>query len=98
MTLSVTQAKPGLVTVAIFQFIGVWKEYFYAFMLTGGTRAAMRGRCRSDWPIFRSRPSTARITGCFLRGLVLVTLPIVIVYVRLQRHIVKGVAAGALKG
>ncbi len=31
-------------------------------------------------------------------GLVLVTLPIVIVYLRLQRHIVKGVAAGALKG
>ena len=32
-------ARPGLVTVAIFQFIGVWKEYFYAFMLTGGNIA-----------------------------------------------------------
>ncbi|HNW42143.1 MAG TPA: ABC transporter permease subunit, partial [Opitutaceae bacterium] len=32
-------AKPGLVTVAIFQFIGIWKEYFFAFMLTGGDAA-----------------------------------------------------------
>jgi raffinose/stachyose/melibiose transport system permease protein/N-acetylglucosamine transport system permease protein len=31
-------------------------------------------------------------------GLVLVTVPILIVYVCLQRRIVKGVAAGALKG
>jgi hypothetical protein len=29
-------ARPGLVTVAIFQFIGIWKEYFYAFMLVSG--------------------------------------------------------------
>ncbi|HEY5203437.1 MAG TPA: carbohydrate ABC transporter permease, partial [Roseiarcus sp.] len=29
-------ARPALVTVAIFQFIGVWKEYFYAFMLVSG--------------------------------------------------------------
>ncbi|OQB95082.1 MAG: hypothetical protein BWX86_01303 [Verrucomicrobia bacterium ADurb.Bin122] len=31
-------------------------------------------------------------------GLVLVTLPILIVYVLLQQHIVRGVTAGALKG
>jgi ABC-type glycerol-3-phosphate transport system permease component len=31
--------EAGLVTVAIFQFIGVWKEYFYAFMLVSGDTA-----------------------------------------------------------
>ncbi len=30
--------------------------------------------------------------------IVLVTVPILIIYLLLQRHIVKGVAAGALKG
>jgi ABC-type glycerol-3-phosphate transport system permease component len=91
-------ARPGLVTVAIFQFIGVWKEYFFAFMLLsgdtdGGARTLPLGlanlsiaaQYRSDY-------------GMLFAGIVLVTLPILAIYVLLQRHIVKGVAAGALKG
>lgn len=91
-------ARPGLVTVAIFQFIGVWKEYFFAFMLAsgdvdGGARTLPLGlanlsitaQYRSDY-------------GMLFAGIVLVTLPILVVYLLLQRQIVKGVAAGALKG
>ena len=91
-------AKPGLVTVAIFQFIGVWKEYFYAFMFLGGdTQGASKtlplglanlsitAQYRSDY-------------GALFAGLVLVTIPILLIYVFLQKRIVKGVAAGALKG
>ena len=89
-------ARPGLVTVAIFQFIGVWKEYFFAFMLTsgdvdGGARTLPLGlanlsitaQYRSDY-------------GSLFAGILLVTLPILIIYLLLQ--IVKGIAAGALKG
>jgi ABC-type glycerol-3-phosphate transport system permease component len=91
-------ARPGLVTVAIFQFIGVWKEYFFAFMLVGGdvdgsartlplglANLSITSQYRSDY-------------GMLFAGIVLVTLPILAVYVLLQRQIVKGVAAGALKG
>lgn len=91
-------ARPGLVTVAIFQFIGVWKEYFYAFMLTGGdptgasrtlplglANLSITAQYRSDY-------------GSLFAGIVLVTIPILLVYLFLQRHIVKGIAAGALKG
>ncbi len=91
-------ARPGLVTVAIFQFIGVWKEYFFAFMLTGGdttnsartlplglANLSITAQFRSDY-------------GMLFAGLVLVTLPILLLYLLLQRQIVKGVSAGALKG
>lgn len=91
-------ARPGLVTVAIFQFIGVWKEYFFAFMLTsgdvtGGARTlplglanlAITAQYRSDY-------------GSLFAGIVLVALPLLIVFLLLQRHIVKGVTAGAVKG
>jgi ABC-type glycerol-3-phosphate transport system permease component len=91
-------ARPGLVTVAIFQFIGVWKEYFFAFMLIGGdidgaartlplglANLAITAQYRSDY-------------GMLFAGLVLVTLPILLVYIFLQKHLVKGVTAGALKG
>lgn len=89
-------ARPALATVAIFQVIGVWKEYFFAFMLTSGDAAArtlplglanlsITAQYRSDY-------------GMLFAGIMLVTIPILLLYAGLQRHIVKGVAAGALKG
>jgi len=91
-------ARPGLVTVAIFEFIGIWKEYFYAYMLLGGDTA---DRART-LPLGLANLSVTSLFrsdyGMLFAGLVLVTVPILIVYVLLQRHIVKGVAAGALKG
>ncbi len=91
-------AKPGLATVAIFQFIGVWKEYFYAFMLTGGD---ITGSARTLPLGLANLSITAQFRsdyGMLFAGLVMVTVPILVVYVLLQRRIVKGVAAGALKG
>ncbi|HWA09888.1 MAG TPA: carbohydrate ABC transporter permease [Opitutaceae bacterium] len=91
-------ARPGLVTVAIFQFIGVWKEYFFAFMLVGGD---VDGRARTLPLGLANLSITAQYHtdyGMLFAGLVLVTLPILVVYALLQRQIVKGVAAGALKG
>jgi ABC-type glycerol-3-phosphate transport system permease component len=91
-------ARPGLVTVAIFQFIGVWKEYFYAYMLVGGDVA---GEART-LPLGLANLSIAAEYrtqyGMLFAGIVLVTLPILAVYLALQRHIVRGIAAGALKG
>jgi len=91
-------ARPGIVTVAIFQFIGVWKEYFYAFMLVSGD---VEGSART-LPIGLANLSIAAEYrseyGMLFAGIVLVTLPILAVYAALQRQIVRGIAAGALKG
>ncbi len=91
-------ARPGLVTVAIFQFIGVWKEYFYAFMLVSGDAA---GTARTV-PLGLANLSIAAEYrteyGMLFAGIILVILPILIVYVMLQKQIVSGIAAGALKG
>ncbi|HKB90338.1 MAG TPA: carbohydrate ABC transporter permease [Opitutaceae bacterium] len=91
-------AKPGLVTVAIFQFIGVWKEYFFAFMLVGGD---IDGRARTLPLGLANLAITSQYHtdyGELFAGLVLVTVPILIVYVALQKYLIKGVTAGALKG
>ncbi len=90
-------ARPGLATVAIFQFIGIWKEYFFAFMLVGGGDGGAR-----TLPLgLANLAITAQYGGDQARlfaGLVVVTLPILLVYVLLQRQLVAGIAAGALKG
>lgn len=91
-------ARPGIVTVAIFTFLSFWNEYFIAYMFLSGegsesirtlplglANIAITSQYRSDWGV------------CFA-GLVLVLIPTLIFYVLLQRQIVKGVAAGALKG
>jgi ABC-type glycerol-3-phosphate transport system permease component len=91
-------ARPGIVTVAIFLFLGTWNEYFTAFMfLSGAGSEAVRtlplglaniaivSQYRSDW-------------GVSFAGLVLVLLPTLLFFVVLQKQIVKGIAAGALKG
>jgi ABC-type glycerol-3-phosphate transport system permease component len=91
-------ARPGLVTVAIFQFIGVWKEYFFAFMLVGGD---VDGGARTLPLGLANLSITAQFRtdyGMLFAGLMLVTVPILVTYALLQRHIIKGVAAGALKG
>jgi ABC-type glycerol-3-phosphate transport system permease component len=90
-------ARPGLVTVAIFQFIGIWKEYFFAFMLVGGgsgaaktlplglANLAITAQYRSDYALL-------------FAGIVVVTVPILAIYLFLQGHLVRGITAGALKG
>lgn len=91
-------ARPGLVTVAIFQFIGVWKEYFFAFMLVGGD---LDGSARTLPLGLANLSITAQYRtdyGMLFAGLVLVTVPILAIYLLLQRQIIKGIAAGALKG
>jgi len=91
-------ARPGLITVAIFSFLNFWNEYFTAYMFLSGAdgegvrtlplglaNIAITSQYRSDWGV------------CFA-GLVLVLIPTLLFYALLQRHIVKGVTAGALKG
>ena len=91
-------ARPGLITVAIFQFLGFWNEFFTAFLFMSGAGSeqirtlplglaniAITSQYRSDW-------------GTAFAGLVLVTVPALIFYSLLQRHLVKGITMGALKG
>lgn len=88
-------AKPGLVTVAIFQFIGVWKEYFFAFMLTGGAAEKTLPLGLANLAITAQYKGDQ---GMLFAGIVIVTVPILAIYVFLQGHLVRGITAGAIKG
>ncbi len=91
-------ARPGLITVGIFSFLGTWNEFFMAFMfLSGEGSEALRtlplglanitivSQYRSDW-------------GMAFAGLVLMMMPTLLVYSVLQQHLTKGITVGALKG
>jgi ABC-type glycerol-3-phosphate transport system permease component len=91
-------AKPGLVTVAIFQFIGIWKEYFFAFMFTSGDAGASARTLPLGLANLSITSQYRSDYGMLFAGLVIVTVPILVVFIALQKQLVKGVTAGALKG
>ena len=91
-------ARPGLITVAIFTFLGTWNEFLIAFMFLsdsasqnlrtlplGLANITITSQYRSDW-------------GVAFAGLVLMLTPTTIVCLTLQRFISKGLTAGAVKG
>ncbi len=91
-------ARPGLITVAIFQFIGIWKEYFFAFMLTSGSATTEVRTLPLGLANLALYAQYQNDYGSLFAGVIVVTFPILIVYLLLQRHLVNGIAAGALKG
>jgi len=86
-------ARPGIATVTIFQFMGTWNEFIFAatFIHTPKARTlqsaifAMVGRYSTNWPAL-----TAALT--------ISIVPIVIVYIFMQKQFVAGLTTGAVKG
>ncbi|MET8151006.1 carbohydrate ABC transporter permease [Actinoplanes sp. NPDC049668] len=87
-------ARPGLVAVGIFNFLGLWNQYLLPLVLNpdpdryvlaqGLAALSVSQGYRSDW------------SGLFA-GLTIAMLPVLIAYVAFQRHIRGGMTAGAVK-
>ncbi len=86
-------ALPGIATAAIFSFILAWNEFLYALVIMN-----------SESKKTLSVGLYSFIGGEFLRwgelmaASVLMVLPVMVFIFILQKHIVTGLAAGALKG
>lgn len=85
-------SAPGLVTVALFSFIFAWNEFLFALMLTNFDAITM--------PVYLAgMKSTKGIEWWYMSALTLIMItPVMFIGLFLQRYIVRGLAAGALKG
>ena len=85
-------AVPGLIGVGTFVFIGSWNEYLLAVVLTETPRAqtltvglaAFFGQYVRDWNGIMALSTLA-------------SLPLVVIFVFLQRWVVQGLSSGAIK-
>lgn len=87
-------AKPGLISVGIFNFLGQWNQYMLPTVLNtdpekkvltqGLVQLAVSQGYKGDW------------SGLFA-GLVMAMLPVLAAYIIFQRQVVAGLTAGALK-
>ena len=86
-------AKPGLATVVIFAFMNAWNEFFLALVIA-------RRRSVRTIPVgleaFFSE-YTVNWSALFA-ALSIAIVPVVIVYVLMQRQFIKALTAGAVKG
>lgn len=88
-------ARPGLITAAIFNFLGIWNEYLFAlvFVNTPGKKTLPLGLASIS---IQAQYKTD--LGLMFAGLVIILIPTLLVYVVLQRHLTRGITVGALKG
>lgn len=91
-------AQPGLITVAIFTFLGVWNEYLVALTLLSGEHSQALRTLPLGLANLTITSQYRTDYGMTFAGIVIVMLPTLLVYVALEKHLTRGIAAGALKG
>jgi ABC-type glycerol-3-phosphate transport system permease component len=85
-------AKPAVLAVGVFSFLGAWNEYQLALLLLFSQEkrtiplglVQFQGQYSSD-------------SGALFAGIVLAMIPSILVYVVLQRSFTRGLVAGALR-
>ena len=85
---------PGLISTSIFGFITAWNEYILAYTF-------MKDQAMYTLPIWLvsfSSPVTGTDYGGQMAASVLFALPVVVFFLVIQRHLVAGMSAGAVKG
>jgi len=86
-------ARPAVLTMTVLLFMWTWNEFLLVLVMVSdeGLRTAPLGLS-----FFQGR-NTSDLT-LLAAGSVIVALPVVLVYVFLQRHFIRGMLAGAVKG
>ena len=86
-------ARPAVLTMVVLLFMWTWNEFLLALVMVSdeGLRTAPLGLS-----FFQGR-NTSNLT-LLAAGAVIVATPVVVLYVFLQRHFIRGMLAGAVKG
>ncbi len=86
-------ARPGLVTLTIFTFMGSYNSFFWPLVM-------LKTTSKYTLPVgmlfFDS--SRGQMTHLLMAAITMSVLPMVFVYVLMQKQIVKGIQLGAVKG
>jgi N,N'-diacetylchitobiose transport system permease protein len=84
---------PGLVATSVYAFITAWNEFLYAFVF-------LQDNSQYTLPVWLSTFQTAFGTdwGGTMASSTLFTIPVLVFFLIVQRNLVAGITAGAVKG
>ena len=87
-------ASPGLITAAIFNFIGLWNEYQLALIFINS--APKRTLSLGLYSLMNAMQYTGDWVGLFA-GIVIIMVPTIILYIFLSEKMIAGITMGASK-
>ena len=88
------QALPGIISTALFTFILAWNEYLFALVLvnddharplTTGVMTMLVSSFNVEWSLL-------------MAASVMMSVPVIVVFALMQRHLTAGFGAGGVKG
>ena len=86
-------ARPAIAVIVIFNSLNVWNEYILATLIFSSKNLMPLQR---GLMIFQGIHITEY--SLLMAGMTITTLPIILVYLIMQRHIIKGMTAGVIVG
>jgi len=86
-------ARPAIAVIVIFNSLNVWNEYILATLLLNEKHLMplqrgiiiFQGEFSADYPLL-------------MAGLTIAAIPIILIYLAMQKHIIKGLSSGAIVG
>ena len=85
-------ARPAAAMLALFTFVGSWTNFFWPFIVLGGRNPTL--------PVALQllQASYFKDYSLIMAGVVAATIPLILVFAFLGRHLVSGIMNGAIKG
>lgn len=86
-------ARPAIAVVVIFNTLSVWNEYILAMLVLSSEKLMplQRGLMNFQGTHLVNYP-------LLMAGMTITVVPVIAVYLMMQKYIIKGISAGALKG
>jgi multiple sugar transport system permease protein/raffinose/stachyose/melibiose transport system permease protein len=91
--IAIPLAMPAIATIVIFTSLGVWNEFLFALIVFSN-----QGLMPLQVGLMTFQGTYFSQYALMMAATTITTVPVLVVYVLLQKFIIKGVMAGALKG
>ncbi len=86
-------ATPAIASVALYTFMIAWNEFLYAFLFLVTTRE------RWTLPLGLQQLNTQEVpVSALMAGSLIVSIPIIVIFIFFERFLTRGLTAGAVKG
>ena len=87
-------ARPGMASVAIFNFLGLWNQFLLPVALNTDSRNYVLSQGMAS---FASQAGYAVDFGALFAAVVITVAPVLVVYIIFQRQLQVSVTAGGVK-
>ena len=87
--------RPGLVVIGILQFITVWNDFLFSLLILQKDQVRTATVALT---LLATRNEQATPYGPLFAGIVLATLPTIVIFFIFQRRLTQGILSGALRG